>query len=35
MQLLGVKAPSGWVPGIIAVVVGLSVTTAFVAILHS
>lgn len=35
MQLLGLKAPSGWVPGIIAVVIGFSVTFAFVAILHS
>ena len=34
MQLLGVKAPSGWVPGIIAVVVGLGVTFAFVAVLN-
>jgi hypothetical protein len=35
MQLLGLKAPSGWVPGIIAVIIGFFVTYAFVAILHS
>jgi hypothetical protein len=35
MQLLGVKAPSGWVPGIIAVILGFLVTYAFMALLHS
>jgi hypothetical protein len=35
MRLLGVKAPSGWVPGIIAIVIGFGVTTAFMAILTS
>ena len=35
MQLLGLKAPSGWVPGIIAVIIGFSVTTAFIAILSA
>jgi hypothetical protein len=34
MQLLGVKPPSGWVPGIIAVVVGLCVIFACVAVLN-
>ncbi len=35
MQVLGLKAPSGWVPGIIAVVVGVFATYAFAALLHS
>jgi hypothetical protein len=34
MQLLGIKAPSGWVPGIIAIVIGLFVNFAFIAILN-
>jgi hypothetical protein len=31
MQLLGLKAPSGWVPGIVAVVIGIFVTYLFIA----
>jgi hypothetical protein len=34
MQLLGLKAPSGWVPGLIAVIIGAAVIYAFVAILR-
>jgi hypothetical protein len=34
MQLLGIKSPSGWVPGLIAIVIGLFVTFAFVAIMN-
>jgi hypothetical protein len=34
MQLLGIKAPSGWVPGIIAVLIGFCVSFFFVAILN-
>ena len=35
MQLLGLKAPSGWVPGIIAVIIGFCVTYVLVAIVQS
>lgn len=35
MQLLGLKAPSGWVPGIIAVIVGYVVTYFLLAIVQS
>ena len=34
MQLLGIKSPSGWVPGIIAVLIGIAVTYVFGLILH-
>jgi hypothetical protein len=34
-QLLGLKAPSGWVPGIIAVIIGFCVTYFLVAIVQS
>jgi hypothetical protein len=34
MQLLGIKAPSGWLPGILAIVIGIGVTFAFVAVLN-
>ncbi len=35
MRLLGLKAPSGWVPGLIAIVIGVAVTSGFVAILKT
>ena len=34
MQLLGIKSPSGWVPGIIAVLIGIAVTYVFGSILR-
>ena len=34
MQVLGIKAPPGWIPGIVAIVIGIAVTFAFVAILN-
>ena len=35
MQLLGLKAPSGWVPGIVAVIIGMGVTYAFTSMLQT
>jgi hypothetical protein len=34
MRVMGLKAPSGWVPGIIAIIVGFSVTVALASMLQ-
>jgi hypothetical protein len=34
MQLLGLKSPSGWVPGFIAIVIGIFVSYFFVSLLR-
>jgi hypothetical protein len=34
MQLLGLKSPSGWVPGLIAIVIGIFVSYVFVSLLR-
>jgi len=35
MRVLGLKAPPGWVPGIIAIVIGIGVTLAFASVLQA
>ncbi|MEJ1963972.1 MAG: hypothetical protein WDO56_21490 [Gammaproteobacteria bacterium] len=35
MQILGLKAPSGWVPGVVAVIIGVGVRYALTSILQT
>jgi len=33
MQIMGLQPPSGWVPGLIAIIIGLGVTALFIFVL--